>query len=1163
MKKIILALACAFSVIVTKASDSKWFSGSADGAQLSAEKATWSQPVSGVEVAEGVITLDLDTDERMTLTPDANTAPDAETKTSVNVTANFYPNALEDLERPTDAQTALAVAYVSDESALGYYAWNGSDWVALSGATPVAEGATEVKVQIELDYYRSGETKARFTIGTAILTCQNDEWLTLKTTSRAVSSVAFAGSGKLKSVESTVELGVASVDGVKYPTLAEAVAALSAATTKTVTLLRDSDEAVTLLTAGSAFDTNGKNYTGTFAVDSSLGWTEVNGVYAADDNTASTWTGSANDNAWTTAGNWSNHAVPTASTAVTIPAGDWVIYVGGDANAKSLAVIGNTTIQRDASISNYGNIVVQTAITTGQTPATLTLNSANIFAGSADAVTITCPLAFKNDVAAYTSGLKSNALGSFVVNGAVSSAGGTLSVARPVTFNGTVTLTGKSTISTYAVIYNNAVTLGDDATISIGSATQTYGENFVLNGSGTVIGNTQLPGTTMRTKLQGETWTGVCELKDITDTGWGINIDNFGNDQSIVRLNNVTVGAIGTGNGTYTTNLELVGDGLILNGDYSRASTFSGKLSGSGALTVTRVGTSGSTITFTGDVSGFTGSIALTSSNTAAVLFGASTGSGERIVVGSGKTVKIGGDSTWNAANVIVLGELIVDGTLTVEDNKIWGSDGKGVIRFTDSSKALTMDKFASNWNGTYVVGWDPKLDSAELKLYDYGNANSTVALSGVSAGYVGINGNTNIASTVRLDGAVKFTNGWPTTVPEEGSLPTTRLTTLAKVSGTADWTLGYTGSSTSWSSSSKCHLLVSALDGAYSGEISIGKHWLLEIDAVDYATAAPTTRGSALIALTVAEDGTLYNSAHKAVTAANGAAIDVTVAGEPADAKLVLGADGLYLAVAKIGTTYYKSYADAVAAYTTGDIEVLDGGAGAVPAGWKINGGFLVLSEVEVKLDETPTAEAPVTVSVAVPRACTANGLIDTENRAAGDILKVWSKTDKCYYTWELTSKKAWEPKETYKVTETDVTSHSKLASEVNLTAGQAVWITITTSESVKLKVAYNAAPVAVSVDAGWNLVAPTTPGDTTVNAIIESTGAADNDSIVVPTKTVPKVYTKVNGEWGYTTIEEVKTQNGLTIGRSVHKAEDTTIKAGTGVWFVNGSGNSKDINL
>lgn len=246
MKKIILALACAVSVVVAKASDSPWFSGSASGAELTQTNATWSQHDSGVEVAEGVITLDLDTNELMTLTP-TETAPDADTKTSVNVTANFYPNALGDLDTPTaDTQTALAVAYATEGGPLSYYAWNGSDWVALSGEVPVAAGATEVTAKIELDYYRSG-TKARFTIEGTVLSYTDankttQTWLPLDTQSREVNNVAFAGSGKLRSVASTVEIGVASVDGVKYPTYAAAIEAakVNGVLNKVVTILHES-----------------------------------------------------------------------------------------------------------------------------------------------------------------------------------------------------------------------------------------------------------------------------------------------------------------------------------------------------------------------------------------------------------------------------------------------------------------------------------------------------------------------------------------------------------------------------------------------------------------------------------------------------------------------------------------------------------------------------------------------------------------------------------------------------------------------------------------------------------------------------------------------------------------------------------------------------------
>ncbi len=223
--------------------------------------------------------------------------------------------------------------------------------------------------------------------------------------------------------------------------------------------------------------------------------------------------------------------------------------------------------------------------------------------------------------------------------------------------------------------------------------------------------------------------------------------------------------------------------------------------------------------------------------------------------------------------------------------------------------------------------------------------------------------------------------------------------------------------------------------------------------------------------------------------------------------------------------------------------------------------------AKVEVEVDEVPTTTDPVTVLVAVPQACAADELIDTANRAEGDILKAYVKGDDCFYTWELDSTKAWQPKETYKVDESGATVSSKPAAEVNLTAGQSVWVTIKTDETIKLLLTYNPEPVAVEVDTGWNMVAPTTPGGTTVKEIAETSGATVKDAIVVPTKAAPKVYTKdeTTGEWGFADIQEVvvETVTG-TKKRAIpfHNTADTTIKAGKGVWFVNG-GNTKEINL
>ena len=221
----------------------------------------------------------------------------------------------------------------------------------------------------------------------------------------------------------------------------------------------------------------------------------------------------------------------------------------------------------------------------------------------------------------------------------------------------------------------------------------------------------------------------------------------------------------------------------------------------------------------------------------------------------------------------------------------------------------------------------------------------------------------------------------------------------------------------------------------------------------------------------------------------------------------------------------------------------------------------------LEVVVQETSTAE-PVTIAVAVPRECTADQLIDTENRTAGDILTVYYKPsagEGKYYTWELSSNKTWEPSKTYKVTESAYEVNSAAASSITLKAGQAVWVKTTSSEPIKIKVtaeSFETEAPAVEVEEGWNLVAPTTGSATTVITIAETTEAAEEDAIVVPTAGAPKVYTKdADGNWGYT-ASEARTIGGVKVIIPVRKTEDTTIPAGTGVWFVNGSNKDK-INL
>ena len=92
-------------------------------------------------------------------------------------------------------------------------------------------------------------------------------------------------------------------------------------------------------------------------------------------------------------------------------------------------------------------------------------------------------------------------------------------------------------------------------------------------------------------------------------------------------------------------------------------------------------------------------------------------------------------------------------------------------------------------------------------------------------------------------------------------------------------------------------------------------------------------------------------------------------------------------------------------------------------------------------------------------------------------------------------------------------------------------------------------------SGETSWNLLA--SPKLEAVNFGKFNTG----DEIIVPTAGTPKHYTYKNNAWGYpgATTTEVKTlPNGtkVTVIKTEHKTDDTTIAPGTGFWYLNKGG-------
>ena len=76
-------------------------------------------------------------------------------------------------------------------------------------------------------------------------------------------------------------------------------------------------------------------------------------------------------------------------------------------------------------------------------------------------------------------------------------------------------------------------------------------------------------------------------------------------------------------------------------------------------------------------------------------------------------------------------------------------------------------------------------------------------------------------------------------------------------------------------------------------------------------------------------------------------------------------------------------------------------------------------------------------------------------------------------------------------------------------------------------------------------------------LNDIATATEAV-NDTIIVPTEGTPTIYTVKDGKWGFDESMPVD-DDAIVIKRN---ETDTTLPAGTGFWYLNGSESEKKVN-
>ena len=175
------------------------------------------------------------------------TAAPADTNTIVKLEMEVSVADVGDLMAtlPEGAQTAFAV------STNAYNAWNGSAWVALDEVPAGIDDSQTTNLVVEIKYLgdvSSHKRVVRFSIGGTALHVRTNgsDWVELATAADNLTGLKVSGSGTFAKADASVMIGIAEYDGVKYGTLADAVKEAAKDVTKTIEVLRETNEDVTL-----------------------------------------------------------------------------------------------------------------------------------------------------------------------------------------------------------------------------------------------------------------------------------------------------------------------------------------------------------------------------------------------------------------------------------------------------------------------------------------------------------------------------------------------------------------------------------------------------------------------------------------------------------------------------------------------------------------------------------------------------------------------------------------------------------------------------------------------------------------------------------------------------------------------------------------------------
>ncbi len=295
--------------------------------------------------------------------------------------------------------------------------------------------------------------------------------------------------------------------------------------------------------------------------------------------------------------------------------------------------------------------------------------------------------------------------------------------------NGGDLVMNKALVATGGIIVKKDASLTIDKTVSLGKVKIESGK-LTLKGKGTYNMSGASEADTAATQVDG-TWTGTINLSG-SAIGSLANLNHLAASESTLNLG----GEVTASTGTTNANMELK-EGATLTLSGAGDSAFSGKLSGTGNI----VDASTGSVSFTGGISGWTGSYTGTDS-TVKFAAGAAVNasiSGKSMELGSGASLNKGATLTDNmtASNFTLGGSLTVGGDMTANSITI----GDGVLKNLGTNTPLiNVSGLLSGIN--FVLGdsnWEYLLsnalgEGAAYKLVGFGSSTGSFTLEGESS---------------------------------------------------------------------------------------------------------------------------------------------------------------------------------------------------------------------------------------------------------------------------------------------------------------------------------------------------------------------------------------------------------------------------------------------